>query len=336
MISDTRFTALFIMPGTDLYAIPDDYERRFAADGIRLVRAEPTIPLTELVALAPEADAVLMASGRYPAGDVFFDALPRCRLILRMGAGYDNVDVAAATRHGVLASNMPGSNHEDVSDHAIGLLLACARRIALLDRSLRTGAWDAILAAPIRRLRGQTLGFVGFGRIARVVAEKLSGFGLSYLASDPLIEAPVVIAGRVVQPVGFGELLARSDIVSLHTPATPQTFRLMNRSAFAQMRPGAILVNTARGSVIDESALIEALEQGRLAAAGLDVFDPEPPAANNPLLRFPNVILTPHVAGYSLEGLHEFVDLGHRLISDFLLLGQPPQWTLNSEVAASR
>lgn len=336
MSSEMGFTVLMVMSGTPLYPIPSDYEERFAAGGIRLVCGDPALPMPDMLALAPHANAVLMASGRYPAGDVLFDGLPCCRLIVRMGAGYDNVDVRSATRHQVLVSNMPGSIHEDVSDHTAGLILTCQRRIALLDRPMHDGRWEPNLAAPIRRLRGQTLGFVGFGRIARAVAEKMAGFGLHYIAVDPLISGPVEVAGRPVEIVSFDEVLSRADIVSVHTPSTTQTYRLVGRREFALMRPDAIFINTSRGAVVDEAALVESLEKGRPAAVGLDVFDPEPPLADNPLRRFPNVVLTPHVAGYSLEVLRENHDTAHHLVSEFLLHGHPPRWAINPEVLAPR
>jgi D-3-phosphoglycerate dehydrogenase len=272
-----------------------------------------------------------MPSARYPVDDELLDALPRCRIVVRMGTGYDNVDLAAATRHGVIASNIPGSTADVVADHTIALILACHRGIGRLDRALRAGVWDPALVAPITRLRGQTLGFVGFGRIARAVASKMAHFGLTYLAFDPYV-ARESVYNLGVTPVTFEELLQRSDIVTLHLPATPETRKLFDHRTFSLMKPSAILINTARGHLIDEQALCAALREGRIRCAGLDVFEQEPLSQDNPLLKLDNVLLTPHIGGYSVEIVDEYFRFGHQLISEYLREGKIPQWILNPEV----
>ena len=332
---ELKYTTLFVMPDNDLFRVPDDYPARFAASGIRLMRGSTELGVAELAALAPGADALLMGSGRYPVSDPLLSLLPRCRLIVRMGAGYDNIDVAAATRRGIVASSMPGNLPEEVADHTIALFLTCLRRIGQQDRALRAGRWDPMFAAPASRLAGQTVGFVGFGRIARAVARKMSGFGLHYLAYDPYAPADAG-AGLGVQLVSLEDLLRRSDVVTLHLPATPETRNMFNAHAFNLMKPSAILVNTARGFLIDEQALLAALNEGRLRGAALDVFRDEPMRADSPLLSCDNVVMTPHTAGYSIEGLADFFGFGHSLIADFLNRGTVPQWILNAEVVHTR
>ena len=252
-----------------------------------------------------------------------------------MGAGYDNIDVKSATRHGAVASNMPGNLPEEVADHTIALFMACLRRLPQQDRAMRAGNWEAGLAAPAKRLRGQAFGFVGFGRIARTVIRKMAGFGLQYLAYDPYIK-PAEIEKLGAQPAGFEELLQNADVVSLHLPATPETTNMFGEREFGLMKPSAILINTARGSQIDEDALYTALREGNIRCAGLDVFQDEPISPDSPLLELDNILMTPHTASYSIEGLEDFYYFGHKLITEFLCEGIMPEWTLNPKVATQR
>lgn len=331
MKMDFRYTVLFLFPDSDLFEVPADYEERFARDGIRLIRASTGNTVRQLAQLAPEADGLLVGAGRYPIGDELLNQVPNCRIIVRMGAGYENIDVDSATRHGVVASNMPGNLPEEVADHTVALFLACLRRLPQQDRALRAGIWDPSLAAPAERLQGQTFGFIGFGRIARRVAEKMVGFGLRYVAYDPYANHDEIISFGA-EHVGFEELLQRSDTVSLHMPATHETTNLFDKRAFALMKPSAILINTARGVQIDEADLYNALVEGNIRCAGLDVFQDEPISPTSPLLKLDNILMTPHVAGYSTEGLKDFFGYGHRLLADFFSEGKLPEWTLNPEV----
>jgi D-3-phosphoglycerate dehydrogenase len=328
-----KYTVLFIIPDNGLFNAPVDYTDRFARDGIRLVWASPKDEIDDLARLAPQADGLLVGAGRCPIGDEILDQLPKCRIIVRMGAGYDNIDVDSATRHGVVASNMPGNLPEEVADHTVALFLACLRRLPQQDRALRAGIWDPALAAPADRLQGQTFGFVGFGRIARRVAEKMVGFGLHYIAHDPYTDHSE-ITSYGAEHVGFEELLRRSDTVSLHMPATHETRNLFDKRAFDLMKPSAILINTARGVQVNEIDLYNALVEGNIRCAGLDVFQDEPISPASPLLKLDNILMTPHVAGYSIEGLEDFFEFGHRLLADFFLEGRLPEWTLNPEVEA--
>ncbi|MEQ8783559.1 MAG: C-terminal binding protein [Roseibium album] len=223
--------------------------------------------------------------------------LERCVVIGVGSVGVDMVDVTAATEAGIVVTNVPDVFIEEVADHALMLLLAATRRVRETDAMARDGRWfdGRPLLNRTPRLMGRTLGLVGFGNVGRCVARRAAGFGLHVIAHDPyLSELAVSEAG--VEPVGWGELLERADYLSLHTPLNPETHHLLDAAAFARIKPGAVIVNTARGPIIDEAALLEALASGRVGAAGLDVLEQEPPAADNPLFALDNVIITPHVA----------------------------------------
>jgi D-3-phosphoglycerate dehydrogenase len=257
------------------------------------------------------ADADVLVTGGAKIDADTFGQLRRVRFVLRPYVGYDDIDVDGATQHGILFANVPDTFIEEVANHTMALILAYNRRIGPMDTFVRSGRWSAGERArgpgvPIHRESRLTLGLVGFGNIARLVTERARPFGFKILASDPYVSAEAAAALGVTM-VSMDELLAQSDIVSLHVFLNAQTRGLINAQRLSQMKQGAYLVNTSRGPVIDEPALIEALRSGHLAAAGLDVFEREPVAADNPLLKMDNVILTPHVASYSIEGdaLHQ-------------------------------
>jgi D-3-phosphoglycerate dehydrogenase len=249
----------------------------------------------EFAAAARRADA-LYAKGR-PITRRMIDGLECCKIIALGSVGVDTVDVAAATEKGIPVTNCPDTFIEEVADHAMTLILATHRRLIEQDRMVRDGRWaegrPALLRIP--RLRGMTLGLIAFGHVARAVAERAKPFGLNIIAYDPYIEE-IVMVERGVEPVSLAELLARADIISMHTPATESAHRLIREEHFRQMKQTAIYVSTGRGPTTDEAALIKALDEGMIAAAGLDVLEREPPGGNNPLLRMDKVILTAHVA----------------------------------------
>jgi D-3-phosphoglycerate dehydrogenase len=249
----------------------------------------------EFVAAARDADA-LYAKGRRITKRMI-DGLQRCKIISLGSVGVDSVDVDAATAKGIPVTNCPDTFIEEVADHAMTLILATHRRLIEQDKMVRDGRWaegrPALLKIP--RLRGMTLGLIAFGHVARAVAERAKPFGLHIIAYDPYIEE-IVMVERGVEPVSLSELLARADIISMHTPATESANRLIRDEHFRQMKKTAIYVSTGRGPTTDEAALIKALDDGMIAAAGLDVLEQEPPGGNNPLLRMNNVILTAHVA----------------------------------------
>lgn len=287
----------------------------------------------EIVASCAGAD-VVMAFGAFPFTERVFAGLPRLRLLQQCSVGYDHVDVAAATRHGVMVANSPRFCSEEVAEHAALLILACARKLPQQIHAAARHGWDrgAALAqmGPVFRLRGQTLGFVGFGRIARLTAEKLAGFGLRYLAADPAL-TPADVRPWNVELVGLDELCRRSDFVSMHALLNASTRRLFGEAQLRAMKPTACFVNTSRGGTVDEAALIRALREGWIAGAGLDVLETEPPAPDTPLRQLPNVLLTPHTAGYSLDSLAQNRE---ETVEEVLrvLAGEWPTALLNPEV----
>jgi D-3-phosphoglycerate dehydrogenase len=252
----------------------------------------------EFASAARDADA-LYAKGRRITKRII-DGLERCRVIALGSVGVDSVDVAAATARGIPVTNVPDTFIEEVADHTMMLILATYRRLVTMDRFVRDGRWTEgrPLLSQYPRLMGQTLGFIAFGHVARAVATRAQAFGLHLLAYDPYIEE-LIMPRYGVEPVGLTELLQRADIVSMHAPSTPEAHHMLKEHHFRSMKPEAIFVNTGRGPTVDEPALIRALQEGWIAAAGLDVLEQEPANPANPLLKLENVILTPHVASAS-------------------------------------
>ncbi len=247
-------------------------------------------------------------------------AAPDLRVIARVGVGYDSIDVAAASRRGVQIATTPGCNDQAVADHTLGLMLALLRRIPELERDLRSGGWNRTGVFAPRQLAGCTVGLVGRGAIGQRVADRLGGFGVELLIHDPALgEASTAL----------GELLARSHVVSLHCPLLPSTHHLINAEALRTMRPDAVLVNAARGQIVDQAALVEALQAGVIAGAALDVFDVEPPG-DSPLLSMDNVVLSPHVAGISTVSIAEMTRLATQAVID-VAAGRHVQHLLNPE-----
>ena len=272
---------------------------RLAAAGARVVEARGGSE-EELLASCGDAEVVL-GLGQFPVTERVFQSLPRLQFLMQCTVGYDRVDVDAATRHGVLVSNSPRFCIEEVSDHASMLLLACARKLPQQVDAYRRHGWSRPPAVeamgPVYRMRGQTLGFVAFGKIARLTAEKLSGFGMRYLAYDPYLTQEAVRPWNV-ELVPLDELCRRSDFISMHALLNGETRGLFGAAQFAAMKPTAYFVNTSRGGTVDEAAMIQTLREGRIAGAALDVLAQEPPHPDNPLLTLPNVLLTSHTAGH--------------------------------------
>lgn len=254
---------------------------------------------------ADVARADVVMSGGVALDDDFFSQLRATRLLLRPYVGYDDIDVDAATRHGVLVANVPDAFIEEVANHAMALILATNRQLLPFDRYVRAGDWQERgrrrLPVTVRRPSALTLGLVGFGNIARLVTERARAFGFRIIASDPYVD-PAAAQQLGVELLPLEALLAESDVISVHVFLSPQTRHLLNRERLALMKPSAWLINTSRGPVVDEEALVEALRDGKLAGAGLDVFEVEPLPGDSPLMALENVILTPHVASYSEEG----------------------------------
>jgi D-3-phosphoglycerate dehydrogenase / 2-oxoglutarate reductase len=256
----------------------------------------------DILAVARDADAILVTYAKLP-GDLLRQ-LTHCRAIGRFGLGVDNIDLPAAKALGIAVNYVPDYCLREVSDHAMALLLALARKVTFANKLVQSGRWEVPPIVPLRRLEGQVLGLVGFGNIPRMLAPKAKAFGLTILAHDPYV-ASDALAAAGVEGVSFDDLLARSDFISVHAPLLPATRGMMNAGAFAKIKKGAFLINTARGPLIDEAALIAALESGHLGGAALDVVTAEPLAKDSALLGRDNVIITPHTAFYSVEALEE-------------------------------
>jgi D-3-phosphoglycerate dehydrogenase len=253
-------------------------------------------------AAAVVADSPVAIIGVMPFRAAEIAALRETGLLIRAGIGYDVIDVAAATVGSIWVANVPDYCVDEVADHAVLLLLSAWRRLSELEAVWHAGSWvNPDLVPPVRRARGRRLGIVGFGRIGRAVAQRGHGFGFEVVACDP-IAGNEAIREAGAEPIGRDELFATSDAITLHCPLTPETRLLVNAERLARIRPGLILVNTSRGGLVDLAALDAALEDGRVAAAGLDVLEDEPnPDLSRELFRRPNVLLTPHLAWYSVE-----------------------------------
>jgi D-3-phosphoglycerate dehydrogenase len=280
-----------------------------------------------LIANLRDADVVLV--GAVPITRRVMEGLPRCRGVVRYGVGVDNVDLAAATDLGIVVAHVLGFCTEEVANHALLFLLACAKRLLFLDGRLRNGDWGGVPAAEVPTVYGQTLGIVGLGRIGRSLAGKARVLGMEVIARDPYVED----AGKppLASLVALEDVLRRSDYVSLSVPLTEETFHLIGEQELALMKPTSVLIKTARGPVVDEAALVEALRERRIAAAGLDVFEVEPLPASSPLRELDNVILTPHTAGISERSVQVVRAEVGKAAAD-LLAGRWPRYVANRGV----
>lgn len=272
-----------------------------------------------------EADAILARAAPFPRE--VLSAAPNLRVIARHGVGYNNIDVDYCTENGIWITYAPRSNVVSVAEHAIALMLALAHNMMTCDRLVREGDWgvrDRLLGVDLAE---KTLGLIGLGRIGRLVSEKaMAGFGMRVIGHDPLISAGEYPAG--VEPETLEGVFARADFVSLHVPAVVATEKMVNAALLAKMKPTAYLVNCARGEVVDEAALYQALAERRIAGAGLDVFAVEPAGGDNPLFRLDNVVVSPHNAALTVEsmdrmGLHAAMGIHS------VLAGEVPEWPVN-------
>jgi D-3-phosphoglycerate dehydrogenase len=273
-----------------------------------LARLNPTYRMSksvnadDIIAVAKDADAVLVTYAKLTREVI--TQFSRCRAIGRFGLGVDNIDLVAAKEKGIAVNYVPDYCIREVSDHAMALLLALIRKIPFSNKLVQSGRWEMPAVVPIRRIEGTVLGLIGFGHIPRLVAPKAQAFGIKVIAYDPFAK-PEAFKAAGVESVDLDTLLRSSDYVSMHAPLLPATRGMVNAAAFAKMKKGAYVVNTARGPLIDEPALVAALDSGQVGGAGLDVVVAEPLAKDSPLLGRDNVIISPHTAFYSIEALNE-------------------------------
>ena len=293
------------------------YERdRFREHDLHTFEVEANTPAT-IIPRVSDCDAIFVVSTALPEGVI--ESLSRCRVISRLGTGTDKIDVAAATRRGILVTNVPTFCVEEQADHTMALLLALARKLPQMSQAMSAGAWSKgrSQASTNQRLAGRVLGLIGFGNSARAVARRAQGFGLQVVATRRNMDAPRDDADELgVEMMGLEEVLAQSDYVSLHLPLTDETYHLLDEARLRAMKPGAYLINTSRGALVDETALVELLREGALTGAGIDTFEgidvfvQEERPPDHPLLSLDNVILTPHVGAISVQAMQDVSDGG--------------------------
>jgi D-3-phosphoglycerate dehydrogenase / 2-oxoglutarate reductase len=279
----------------------------------------------DVIQVCAQADGLLNQYA--PLTRAVLERLTKCKVIAKYGVGVDTVDLKAATDLGIIVANVPDYCFDEVSDHAIGLLLALARKITFFDRKVKSNQWDFRQGMPMHRIRNKTLGLIGCGRIGREVARKMLVFGVRTIAYDPW----AADTGGTVAFVDLDTVLKEADYISIHCPLNESTRHLLGEREFAEMQKKPLVINVARGPIIDEKVLIRALEEGRISGAGLDVLEKEPPDPENPLLKMDNVIVSPHVGFYSEESIRELKRRAAESVSA-VLLGGWPRAVVNKEV----
>jgi D-3-phosphoglycerate dehydrogenase len=290
----------------------------------------------EIIAAAQDADFVI--TFKRPLTRRVIEGLKRCRMIYNIGTGYETIDLAAATEHGICVSYPDGYCSGEVAEHTMAFILACARKLLRLDRAVREGKWDSYekreirfdILPPMMPLKGRALGLIGFGRISRALVPKARGFELRVIAHDPYVPAQV-FAEYGVEAVPLDYLLRNSDFVSIHAAFAPEARHMLGQEQFRQMKPTAYLINCARGEFVDEQALYTALSEGYIAGAALDIVQAESVGLDHPLLQLENLIITPHTAFYSAESMDRMRRRPYEEIAR-VINGEWPQWLINTEV----
>ncbi|MBP2240502.1 D-3-phosphoglycerate dehydrogenase [Cytobacillus eiseniae] len=282
----------------------------------------------DVIEKCKDADALI--SQYAPFTRRVIENLNNCKVISRYGVGFNTIDVEAATEKGIIVGNVTDYCLDEVSDHAMALLLSSVRKITKMNNAVKSGTWDFKVAVPVFRLRGRTLGLVGFGNIPQTVATKAKAFGLNVIAYDPFVSEEVA-KEKNVELVSLDELCERSDYLSVHVPLNKHTEGMISHEQFNKMKKEAFIINTARGPIIDEKALIQALQEEKIAGAGLDVLEVEPIDLNNPLLKMDNVLINPHSAFYSVEAEVELKRKTAQNVAD-VLSGYYPTYLVNKEV----
>ena len=299
-----------------------------AEAGFEFVDCQPETP-QEVADVAADADIVWDMGGVSMITAEIMPQFERCGAIIRGGTGTDNIPVAEATEMGIIVANTPTAPVQGAAEHTIGLILAMTRQIGRGDREIRAGGWVEDVPMPTL-VRGSTIGLVGFGRIPRGVAARLQSFGAELVAYDPMVE-PAVMAELDVRSVSFEELLVQSDVVSLHVPLLETTHHLISETELERMKPTSILINTARGGIVDSFALAKALQDGTIAGAAVDVLEEEPATADDPLVGLPNIVITPHNASRHAELLNDFCLLAMQMVIDLSQCKWPASY-VNPEV----
>lgn len=290
---------------------------------------ENCVTSDEVLSACRDADAVLCNLAPMPSSVI--DGLNSCKVISRYGVGYDNVDVSACTSKGILLCNVPDYCTEEVSDHALALLMACARRVARRDFQVRSGMWNICRKEPIYRIAGKTIAFLGYGKIARCLHRKTIGLEFKRtLIYDPYIEKSL-IAGMGGIESDWKTIFSEADFISVHLPLNDHTRQIIGEAEFGMMKSTAVLINTSRGAVIDESAMVKSLSESKILAAGLDTFETEPLPIDSPLRSLENCVLTDHVGFYSEESLEELKQKAAENICDFFK-GKNPKYPVNLSV----
>ncbi len=309
------------------FASLEHEERILAEVGAELIRAQCRTE-DEVIEAAKDADALLNQYA--PVSRKVIENLPNLKVVSRYGVGVNTIDIDAATEHGVIVANVTDYCMDEVSDHAFALLIACARKVVQLNNAVKSGTWDYKVGVPIFRLRGRVLGLIGFGRIPQTLAKKAQAFGLKVIAYDPYLP-PEVAKKFDVELMDLNDVCAKADFISVHSPLTDATRGMISDEQFDVMKKEAFIINTARGPVIDEKAMIRALKEGKIAGAGLDVLENEPVEPDNPLLKMDNVIINPHAAWYSEESQVELQQKVAQNVAD-VLSGYYPTYLFNRDV----
>jgi len=320
-----------IIGPAQLKAIPETYAPILEAAGLELVYPQRNVQMVEdeLLAQIPGCVASLAGSEPYTPRVLEVAAAKGLRVIARAGVGYDTVDCAAATKHGIAVAIAPGTNQEAVAEHTFLLILALLKSFTAQHFAIMNDKkWVRKATLP---LRGNTLGLVGLGRIGKAMATRGFAFGTKVIAYEPYPDK-AFCQQHGIELVTLDELFRRADIISLHLPSTAESKQMINRASLAKMKPTALLINTARGSLVNEPDLYEALSTGRLAGAGLDVLDEEPPQPTNPLLTLPNVVATAHTAGIDKLATAEMARVAATAITRLLAGDWPEGWVMNPEV----
>ena len=308
-----------------------DIEAGLLAEAGAEILAAETGDLPELIELAADADAILVNWRPCPAE--VLEAAPNCKIVARCGVGLDNIDVTRATELGIVVTNVPDFCIDEVAEHSLALIFALRRKIVQFAQQTRRGEWDNMSFGPLHRIRGQTIGLVGSGLLAQGLADRARGLGMEVTAFSRSATPGETKHGMTFAK-SLDDLLERSDIISLHVPLTDVTHHMMGAEQFGRMKSTAILINSARGPVVDPVALYDAVSSGQIAGAGIDVTEPEPIDASDPLLQLDNVIVTPHVAFYSVEATIDLQTRAAGSVRD-VLTGVVPDNIRNPEVLSS-